>query len=439
MEGRIVSRGSPFGRGAAAERVARRLPPRVAFWMLAGVLGVMMFAASAPSPLYVVYQAEWGFSALVLTSVFGVYALVLLATLLVAGSVSDHVGRRPALLVALGVQLASMLVFATAGGVPELFAARALQGAATGLATGTISAALLDLQPARNQRLGALVGSATPSFGLAAGALATGLLVEYGPAPTRLVFWLLAALVVVAAVLVVAMPEPVRHDPAWRRTLRPQIGVPRETRGVFAATMPAVIACWSLGGLYMSLGPSIAVAQLHTDNHVVGGLVVVALAGAGGVATIAGRNLEPHAGMVGGASLLVAGTALGLLALHAGSTWLFFAGSVVAGIGFGPAFTGAFRILAAAAPPGRRAALLSASYLVSYLAFSVPAIVAGLMTTHVGLRRTTDLYGLAVIALASAAIVAMRLRGRAQPAAGRPAIQAESPGRPSNGAPSKPA
>jgi MFS family permease len=444
MEGRTVTRGSLRGTSAtpdgAVARVAGRLPPGVSFWLLAGVLGVLMFAASAPSPLYVVYQAEWGFSALVLTCVFGVYALVLLATLLVAGSVSDHVGRRPALLAALAVQLASMLLFATAGGVGSVFAARALQGAATGLATGTISAALLDLQPARNQRLGALVGSATPSFGLAAGALGAGLLVEYGPAPTRLVFWLLAALVIVAAGLVVAMPEPVVHDPRWRRALRPRIGVPRETRGVFAATVPAVIACWSLGGLYMSLGPSIAIAQLHTRNHVVGGLVVFALAGAGGVATVAGRNLEPRAGMLGGASLLVAGTAVGLAALHAGSTVLFFAGSVVAGIGFGPAFTGAFRILAAAAPPGRRAALLSASYLVSYLAFSVPAIAAGLATSRIGLRRTTDAYGVAVIALAAAAIVAMVLRERRpQPSAGRPAIQAESPGRPSNGSPSKPA
>jgi MFS family permease len=443
METPIVSRGPvpppDAATGAGRLEAARRLPPGLAFWLLAGILGVLMFAASAPSPLYVVYQAEWGFSALVLTSVFGVYALVLLATLLVAGSVSDHVGRRPALLVALGIQLASMLLFAAADGVAWLYAARALQGAATGLATGTISAALLDLQPPHRQRLGALVGSATPSVGLAIGALGSGLLVEYGPAPTRLVFCLLAGLVVVSVLLARAMPEPVLRDPTWRRSLRPSIGVPRETRAVFAATVPAVIACWSLGGLYMSLGPSIAVTQLHTDNHLVGGLVVVALAGAGGIATIAGRDLRPRTGMLGGTALLVAGTAVGLAGLHAGSSFVFFTGSVVAGAGFGPSFTGVFRILAAAAPPARRAALLSASYLVSYLAFSVPAIAAGLATTEIGLRRTTNAYGAAVILLGLAAIVAMSLLERRTQAAGRPAIQAESPGRPANGSPSKPA
>jgi MFS family permease len=214
--------------------------------------------------------------------------------------------------------------------------------------------------------------------------------------------------------------------------------VPREARGVFAATMPAVIACWSLGGLYMSLGPSIVGSELHARSHLVGGLVVFSLAGAGGVATIALRNAAPRRGMIAGTAGLVVGTAIGLAALHAGSTWLFFAGSVVAGVGFGPAFTGAFRLLAAAAPAGRRAALLAASYLVSYLAFSLPAIGAGLATTHVGLRRTSDVYGVAVIVLGSAAIVAMLLRGQSA-SADRPAIQAESPARPVNGSPSNPA
>src|SRR5919204_5933599 len=179
-----------------AARAARLTPnftfPRtIAFWLLALTLGLLLFASSAPSPLYVVYQQQWGFSAITLTSVFAVYALALLGSLVIAGSVSDHVGRRPTLLTALAIEMVGMLAFAGAQGVAWLFAARILQGVATGIAMGAISAALLDLQPAKRPRLGALVGVAAPMTGLAAGALAAGVLVEYGPDPMRLVFWLL--------------------------------------------------------------------------------------------------------------------------------------------------------------------------------------------------------------------------------------------------------
>src|SRR5438309_1032924 len=91
-----------------------------AFWSLAAILALLLCASSAPSPLYVVYQAQWGFSAITLTSVFAVYAIGLLAALVVAGSVSDHVGRRPTLLVGLTIEIVGMLAFAEARGVAML-------------------------------------------------------------------------------------------------------------------------------------------------------------------------------------------------------------------------------------------------------------------------------------------------------------------------------
>ena len=139
------------------------------FWLLATVLAFMLFAASAPSPLYVVYQARWHFSSLTLTAIFGVYVLALLAMLLITGRLSDHLGRRPVVLLALVVQIASMLAFIAARDVGMLFAARFLQGLGTGLATGALSAWLLDLQPPDHPGLGSLVVSVAPVAGLAAG------------------------------------------------------------------------------------------------------------------------------------------------------------------------------------------------------------------------------------------------------------------------------
>src|SRR6266852_505111 len=160
-----------------------KLARAASFWLLATVFAFFLFAAGAPSPLYVVYEAMWHFSSLTLTAIFGVYALVVL--------------------LALVVQIVSMVAFIAARGVGMLFAARVLQGLETGLATGALSAWLLDLQPPDNPRLGSLVASVAPVAGLAAGALVSGLLVQYGPDPLHLVFsWLC----VVYALAFAAMP-----------------------------------------------------------------------------------------------------------------------------------------------------------------------------------------------------------------------------------------
>ena len=143
---------------------------------------------------------------------FAVYALGLLGALVVTGSLSDHLGRRPTLLFALSLEIAGMLLFAEARSVLWLFAARILQGIATGIAMAAISAALIDLQPPSKPRLGALLAAAAPMGGLAAGALGSGLLVEFAPDPTRLVYWLLLAAFALAALLACAMPETVERN-----------------------------------------------------------------------------------------------------------------------------------------------------------------------------------------------------------------------------------
>jgi MFS family permease len=159
-----------------------------AFWILAVILAALLFASSVPSPLYPVYQSEWGFSSITLTSVFAVYALALLGSLLVVGSISDHVGRRPTLLAGLALEIVAMVAFAEASGIGWLFAARTLQGIATGASMGAISAALLDLQPESKPWLGGLMSAVAPLTGLALGSLSAGAArrLRTGPHPVRL-------------------------------------------------------------------------------------------------------------------------------------------------------------------------------------------------------------------------------------------------------------
>src|SRR5580704_5659205 len=139
---------SPLAR-TRAERTRRPEQARLAaFWLEAAVLVLFLVASAAPTPLYRVYQARWGFSATTLTAVFAVYVLFLLMTVLIFGSLSDHVGRQPMIITALAVDTAACILFLLAHGVGALFAARALQGIAVGLAASALGAGLLDLRPA---------------------------------------------------------------------------------------------------------------------------------------------------------------------------------------------------------------------------------------------------------------------------------------------------
>lgn len=375
-----------------------------AFWALALTLALLLFASSAPSPLYIVYQAQWGFSSITLTGVFAVYALGLLGALILTGSLSDHLGRRPTLLFALVLEILGMLLFAEARSVIWLFAARILQGIATGIATAAISAALIDLQPSGKPRLGALIAAAAPMGGLASGALGSGLLVQYGPDPTRLVYWLLIAAFALAAALACAIPETVARRPQWLRSLRPEVAVPAELRGAFFATVPCLTATWALGGLILSLGPSLTAKVLHDSSHVAGGLPIFIMAGISSAASLWLRDTHARTAARGGLVALILGVGLALLALQDGSTALFLLATAVAGLGFGPAFAGAFRAVSNRAPADHRAALVASIYVASYLAYSLPALAAGIAITQFGLHETTNVYGAALIALALLAL-----------------------------------
>jgi MFS family permease len=384
-----------------------------AFWVLAATLSFVLFASSAPSPLYVVYQAKWHFSAITLTSIFAVYVVALLVSLVFAGSLSDRLGRRPVLLGALLVQAGAMVLFGVAHDVDVLFAARIVQGLATGVATGALSAALIDLQPEGRPHLGALLSAAAPPLGLAGGALGSGLLVQYGPDPLRLVYWILVAVFALAIAGVLAMPETVeRHRGGWAHIMRPRIGVPYQARGTLLAVAPVLVATWALGGLYLSLGPSLAVSLLHTSSHVTGGLVIVAVTATGAVTSVVVRDHAPQRVLIGGALMLALGIGLTLLGLNEEQTVLFFAGSVVAGIGFGAGFSGAFKTIVSLAPPTERASLVAAVYVLCYVGFSVPAVAAGIAVTHAGLLATTNVYGSVLVVLALWAAAATTARHR---------------------------
>jgi predicted MFS family arabinose efflux permease len=399
------------------------LSGRLAFWVAAAVSFLLFFAVAAPSPLCLVYQREWHFSATTLTAVFAVYALTLLVTLLFLGSLSDHVDRRRVIVAAIAVDMLACVSFLAAHGVGLLFAARALQGVAVGLCVSAIGATLIDLRPRGG--LAPLISSAAATAGLAAGALTTSALAQYGPRPTALIWWLLLGGFALSIFAVLAMPDPMTTHPGALASIRPRVVVPREARAAFAIAVPCLVGVWALGGFYLSLGPSLVAQQLHSQNLLWGGVVIFLLSGIGAAASVPVRNADPAAVMLGGCLALFAGAAITFAAIATGTPAALLLGTAVAGLGFGPGFMGAYRIVVAVALPEDRAELVAAIFTVNYLAFSVPAVIAGLATSRYGLHATALVYAAAIALLAAAAAGSLLFWHRRS--SGRPSSAAANP------------
>ncbi|SNS66542.1 Predicted arabinose efflux permease, MFS family [Geodermatophilus pulveris] len=393
---------------------APRLSRAATFWTAAALLVLVLAASAAPSPLYRVYQERFGFSPGVLTAVFGIYAFALLAALLVIGRLSDHVGRRPVLIAGLLLQVAAGLLFLSADGVGWLLTARVVQGLSVGALTGTLGATLLDAQRSDRPRA-ALLNTASPGVGLALGAVAAGLAIEGLAAPTTWVFGVVAVVFSLAVLVVVLLlPETAPRAPGALASLRPRVHVPAAQRGAFLVAAPCLVALWALGGLYLSLGPSLAAGVFGVEDHLVGSLLLVAVNGTGAVASLVFWRADPHTAMLAGCLVFATGVSATVVSLTTGGTALFFTAAAVSGSGFGAAFLGAVATVTRGVAPGERGGLLSSVFVVGYLAFSVPAMLAGLAAGQVGLRPTGQVYGAAVVVLALAAAAGLLHRRRGE-------------------------
>ncbi|AUG06808.1 MFS transporter [Pseudomonas sp. S09G 359] len=375
---------------------------------LAITLLTFLAASSAPTPLYHLYQEGLHFSAGMLTLIFGVYALSLLAALLTVGSLSDHLGRKPVIFAALVLNMLAMLLFINEGSVAWLIAARTLQGFATGMATAVLGAALLDT----DRQQGPLVNSVAPLLGMACGAMGSSLLVEFAPLPTQLIYWALLALMLVQAVYVWRLPESVSRIPGALASLRPTLHVPPQARRALWLSLPVDVAVWAMGGFYLSLAPSLVRAATGSTSNLIGGGLVAVLTLSGALMIFSLRNRPADKVLRLGAGLLAIGVALILTAVHSASLPLFFIATLIAGSGFGAGFLGALRSVVPLALPHERAGLMSAFYVLSYLAFCLPSLLAGNLIRSFGLIATTDGYGAVLILLALSALAALMWQER---------------------------
>src|SRR6266849_4691368 len=290
-------------------------------YLLASITVSYLASSSAPTPLYPIYQGDWGFSAMAISFVFGIYAIAVLGALLVAGRLSDYVGRRPVVIVATAIQAATMFLFAFADGLSDLIAARVIQGLATGAAIAAVGAGMLDMDKAR----GAVANSVAPAAGTALGGVVAGLMVHYLPAPTQLVYFVLAAIFVAQVVGVVLMSETIPPRAGAMASLRPKFSLPAATRQPILIAAPVLIAVWALAGFYGSLGPSLVRTSFGLDASLAGGIALFVLAGSGGISVLATQQLQARTLMIYGPTVLIIGVGLAItfLSLHQSATAFF--------------------------------------------------------------------------------------------------------------------
>lgn len=364
-----------------------------AFPLLGTVLFAFFFAASAPSPLFVLFQRHWGFSAGLLTIAFSAYAIVLLIALLSAGALSDHIGRRPVIIGALLLQTVAMVLFVCAGDIIQLVVARCVQGLATGVASGALSAAVVEAAPATRSKAGALFTSIAPLAGLATGSLMTGLSTYVLARPEVMVFVVLAAIFAVFAVSVRAVPETATRRPGAWSSLMPRVSVSVRARRVFIRSVPLLFASWALCGLFMALAPSIIVEVFAINSAGLNGLTVAALCGPAAIAAaLMGRFFPLRLCAALGASAVAVGLGILIVSLLGGGVWLFFAGTLIAGLGLGAAFSAVLQTLAPLADEHERAELFAAVFVACYLSLSAPPILAGFGVARFGLLHASCSY-----------------------------------------------
>lgn len=388
----------------------RTVPQPLAF--VAAIIAFLsvMAAAGAPSVLLSRDQQAWGFPDAALTVAFAIYALVLLGALVVCGSVSDRVGRRPVAVAALALNAIAMVQFLTADTIGELIAARAVQGAATGVVTTVFSAWIMELASPRGKRTAEVIVSITTAGGLGIGAVIAGAAAEGTNAPNTVVFGAALVVIVITGAILAASPETVLAVPRHRAPALPRVRIAENVSPRFIRLIPAIVGIWMSAGLILGLGASLAHTTLHLGDGFAAALVVALQPLTATVCTIViAPRLPPRLLQSAGTTAVIVGvTAEGASFLTEAAPVLVL-GAVITGLGFGAVFSGILRELLPSVRDDERAGFFASFYLVGYLAYGLSAIAAGLLSDSIGLRWAAVVYALATLAATTVSAVTMRL------------------------------
>jgi MFS family permease len=374
-------------------------------WAVAAGLAVIYLLSTLPTPIYVVYQKQFGFSQITLTLIYAAYVVGTVTTMFFFGRLSDQIGRKPVVLTSLGLAAGASVLFLLAQSTAWLFPARILTGFAIALASGASTAWILELTSGKDKGRGTRISIIATDLGLASGSLLTGLLAEYAPSPLRLVYWVFLALLAPAAVVVWRTKETGKEEkPLKEASMKPRLGVPKQMRRKFIAPALGAFAAFAVLGFYTALIPTLLGKELHQESHALAGAVVALLFLCGTAAVAWKPSLDDRRGLVGALFLLLPGIGLLLAAEAMKSLPMLFLATIVGGAATGMGYRCSLQIVNGLAPDDDRSEVVSAHLIVCYSAISLPVIGIGLLG-----QIASPLAANAVFAgvIAAAAIVAL--------------------------------
>lgn len=377
------------------------------FWMIAFAFLVAMAFSAAPAPLYPLYQARDGFSTFMGTVIFAVYAVGVVISLVLAGHVSDWVGRKKILIPALVLEFAAAALFLA---VPELWAllvARFISGLGIGMLTATATAHLHDLhvrhRPGASRQRFEIVSTAVNIGGIGLGPLVSGLLAQFLAEPLRTPYLVFGILIAVSIVAVLLTPETVGEQ-LVRPTYRPQrISADHGDRAGYIAAVASGFVAFAVFGVFTSVAPALIANMLEQPSRAISGLVVFAVFGAAAIAQTATSRLGLKTRQTGGLLAMAVGLVVLVIGMIGTNLPTFLIGGVVAGMGAGMLFKGAIGAVAAMAAPEKRGGALAGLFLISYVGLSVPALAIGIAT--LAISSTVAMTGLTMVLLIMLAIV----------------------------------
>ncbi|MGW3691133.1 MFS transporter [Streptomyces sp. NPDC005125] len=373
--------------------------PRLAFSSAVISLVASFAATAAPIPLFNTYRAEDGFTNASISLAVVTYSVGTIATLLVLGRLSNHLGRRLTAIASLGLLLLGCLLLLNVHDIGTLLAGRLLMGVGAGLASSSLTSYIVDAAPTRPEWLASVASSQGPMLGLTLGAIASGALVQFAPWPRDLIYLVCAGLLVLAAALIVISPETAKSTPGAWRSLIPRVRVAARVRHLLPVAAAVFLATWATGAFYQAFMPALVADQLHTHSPLLLGLVFAAYMAPSVLGAPIGGRFTSAAAQRMGMIIFLAGW-IGIVAAIAISTLvLFIAATVVAGAGQGIAISAATRGLLYGSTLADRAPIFSAIYLLCYSGAAFPSLISGQLSNALPLTQIVLGYGgLAIVA-----------------------------------------
>ncbi|GAA1419217.1 MFS transporter [Streptomyces thermospinosisporus] len=375
-----------------------------AFW-------ITMAGTTAPTPLYPLYGAEFGFSEFTVTVVFAVYALGVVLGLLVFGRLSDQIGRRPVLLAATLLSVCAALVFLLAQNVAVMLVGRVLSGLAAALVTGAATASLTERLGQHSRLKPATLALFANMGGLAGGTLLAGILADVAPAPLRTPWAVLLALTAVATLGVLLSGESSAHRPGFTWQLQP-LHFPGEIRSDFLRSAMAAGAGFAVLGVLTSVTGLFLDTVLHENSRILTGAVVFIAFTCTAFGQLFVRVLKPGTalplaclGMIGAAGLIATAMATGTLAP-------LVVGAMLCGLATGVALGHGIGVITTRGAPRHRGASVSTFFTILYTMLALPAIGVGVLIRETSLRPAGETFSAAVAALCLGVLLSLIRTGR---------------------------